>query len=119
MTNLQTNNTGIRALLAGAAAALLASTCCLGPLLLISLGVSGAWISQLTALEPFQPFFIAAAAIALLIAFRRIWRPAALCAPDQVCALPQVKRAYQVLFISVCLLVVAVLAFPLFAPLLY
>jgi len=33
-------------------AALLASACCLGSPVLITLGVSGAWIGSLTALEP-------------------------------------------------------------------
>jgi mercuric ion transport protein len=33
---------------AGALAALLASSCCLGPLVLLRLGVSGAWIGNLT-----------------------------------------------------------------------
>jgi len=44
--------TGLRPLLAGGLAALLASVCCIGPLLLIMLGVNGAWIGNLTALEP-------------------------------------------------------------------
>ncbi|MFX5506321.1 mercuric transporter MerT family protein, partial [Acinetobacter baumannii] len=46
---------GRRALFAGGIAAILASTCCLGPLLLIALGFSGAWIGNLTALEPYRP----------------------------------------------------------------
>jgi MerT mercuric transport protein len=45
--------------LAGAAAALGASACCAGPLLLVVLGVGGAWGSRLTALQPFQPLFVA------------------------------------------------------------
>lgn len=45
------------ALAAGGLAAILASTCCLGPLVLVALGVSGAWIGNLTALEPYRPVF--------------------------------------------------------------
>lgn len=48
---------GRGALLAGGLAAILASTCCLGPLVLIALGFSGAWIGNLTVLEPYRPFF--------------------------------------------------------------
>jgi len=54
----ETQGGGRGALLTGGLAAILASTCCLGPLVLITLGVSGAWISNLTLLEPYQPLFI-------------------------------------------------------------
>lgn len=110
---------GLRTLLAGGIAALLASSCCLGPLLLITLGFSGAWISKLTALQPYQPIFVGAALMALFLAGQRIWRPATPCGPDDVCALPRVKRAYQLLFSVVCALVLAALAFPLIAPRFY
>lgn len=85
-----TTGGGRCALLAGGLAAILASTCCLGPLVLVALGVSGAWIGNLTALEPYRPIFIAAASVALLFAYRRIFRPAQDCKPGEVCAIPQV-----------------------------
>ena len=110
---------GRTALLAGGVAAILASTCCLGPLLLILLGFSGAWIGNLTALEPLRPFFIGVALLALFLAWRRIWRPAADCPPGAVCALPQVKRSYQWLFGLVVLLVLIALVFPYVAPFFY
>lgn len=106
-------------LLAGALAALLASSCCLGPLVLLSLGVSGAWIGNLTALEPWRPLFIAVALAALALAARRIWRRVPACAPGEVCAVPRVRRGYQGLFGAVALLVLLALAFPWFAPLFY
>lgn len=107
------------ALLTGGVAAILASTCCLGPLVLILLGFSGAWIGNLTALEPYRPFFIGVALVALVFAGRRIWRPAAACLPGEVCALPQVRRNYQFLFGLVALLVLVALAFPYVAPFFY
>jgi len=110
---------GRGALLTGGLAAILASTCCLGPLVLITLGVSGAWISKLTLLEPYQPLFIGAAVVALFLAYRHIWRPAAECAPGQVCALPSVKRSYKLLFWIVVALVILALGFPLIAPWFY
>ena len=107
------------ALLAGGVAAILASTCCLGPLVLILLGFSGAWIGSLTALEPYRPYFIGVALVALFFAWRRIWRPAAACQPGEVCALPQVRRSYQLLFGLVAFLVLIALAFPYIAPFFY
>ena len=106
-------------LLAGALAALLASSCCLGPLVLLGLGVSSAWIGNLTALEPWRPLFIVVALGALLLAARRIWRPAAACSPGEVCAPPHVRRGYRLMFVAVTLLVGVALAFPWVAPWFY
>lgn len=110
---------GRNALLTGGLAAILASTCCLGPLVLITLGVSGAWISNLTLLEPYRPVFVGAAVVALFFAWKRIWRPVAACEPGQVCAVPQVNRSYKALFWIVVALVVVALGFPLIAPWFY
>ena len=88
---------GGRALIAGGLAALLASACCMGPLVLVLVGISGAWISNLAGLAPYQPIFVAASVAALFYAWRQIWRPVA-CAPDQVCAVPRVNLAYKLLF---------------------
>jgi len=114
-----TDSRGRGALLTGGLAAILASTCCLGPLVLITLGVSGAWISNLTLLEPYRPIFIGAAVVALFFAYRRIWRPAAACAPGQSCAQPSVNRSYKALFWIVVALVIVALGFPLIAPWFY
>ena len=51
------DQTGSGALFVGGLAAILASTCCLGPLVLVALGVSGAWIGNLTRLEPYRRVF--------------------------------------------------------------
>lgn len=109
------DKTGLRSLMAGGLATLLASACCLGPLVLITLGFSGAWISNLTVLEPYQPIFMGAALFALFFAGKRIWRPVAQCAPGELCALPRVRRAYQILFIGICALLLMALVVPLIA----
>jgi len=107
------------ALAAGGVAAILASTCCLGPLVLVALGFSGAWIGNLTVLEPYRPIFIGAALIALFFAWRRIFRPARECRSGDVCAIPQVKTTYKVIFWIVAVLVLVALAFPYVLPLFY
>ena len=86
---------GRGSLIAGGVAAVLASACCLGPLVLIALGVSGAWIGNLAALEPYRPWFIGAALVAMVFAWRRIYRPAQDCQPGDVCAVPQVRTTYK------------------------
>jgi mercuric ion transport protein len=110
---------GRGALLAGGLAAILASTSCLGPLVLITLGFSGAWIANLTMLEPYRPIFIGAALVALFFAWRRIWRPAETCRPGEICAAPQVKTTYKALFWLVAALVAIALGFPYLAPWFY
>ena len=110
---------GRGALVAGGLAAILASTCCLGPLVLIALGFSGAWIGNLTVLEPYRPIFIGAALVAMFFAYRRIYRPATACEPGEVCAIPQVKTTYKTLFWVVVALVLIALVFPYIAPLFY
>jgi len=44
----------------GVLGAVAASSCCILPLVLFSLGISGAWIGNLTALAPYQPVFVTA-----------------------------------------------------------
>ena len=113
------SKSGRGSLIAGGGAALLASACCLGPLVLIALGVSGAWIGNLAALEPYRPWFIGAALVAMVFAWRRIYRPAQDCDPGEVCAVPQVRTAYKITFWIVALLVLIALAFPFVLPLFY
>ena len=115
----QSSRGGRGALLTGAFAAILASSCCLGPLVLITLGISGAWISGLSLLEPYRPIFIGAAVIAMYFAYRQIWRPAASCTSGQICALPRVNRGYKLLFWIVVALLTIALGFPFIAPWFY
>ena len=103
----------------GGLAAVLASICCVGPLVLVSIGISGAWIGNLTVFEPYRPIFIGAALVALFFAYRRIFRPAQACKPGKVCAVPQVKTAYKSIFWIVAALTGAALAFPYILPLFY
>ena len=106
---------GRGALAAGGVAAILASACCLGPLVLLSLGIGGAWIANLTALEPYRPVFIGVALVALVLAGRRIFRPAADCKPGEGCATVPVRTTYKVLFWAIAALVLLGLVFPYIA----
>jgi mercuric ion transport protein len=113
------NRTGSGALLIGGLAAIVASTCCLGPLVLVVLGVSGAWIANLTKLEPYRLYFIGGAVIALFFAGRQIFRPVKACEPGQVCAVPQTRRVYKILFGLVSVFVFIALVYPYLVRFLY
>lgn len=106
-------------LLVGGLAAILASTCCLGPLVLLMLGIGGAWIANLTALEPYRPIFMGVAAVALFVSYRQIFRPATECQPGDVCAMPRVRTTCRALFGLVFVLLIIAAGFPLVVPYFY
>ena len=74
-----------RGLAVALGAAVAASACCTVPLLLVSLGVGGAWVGSLTAFEPFRPLFVAATVAALGYVGWREWRAARLAASGVDC----------------------------------
>ena len=110
---------GQGALFVGGLAAILASTCCLGPLVLLMLGISGAWIANFTALEPYRPIFIGVAAVALLFAYRHVFRPAVACQPGEVCAIPEVRTTYRILFGLVVVMLLVAVGYPWIVTYLY
>ena len=74
----------------GVIGAIIASACCVIPLLLVTVGVSGAWISNLAALEPFKPY-VAAVTLSLIgFGFWRVYlQPKPACIDGTYCAKPQ------------------------------
>jgi mercuric ion transport protein len=99
-------------------AAIAGSLCCVAPLVLLTLGISGAWISQLTALEPYRPFFIGVMLVFISLAFRQLYIVPARCAPNEACANPRLQRRARQIFWVVVVLLAALTAFPWYAPLL-
>jgi mercuric ion transport protein len=108
--------TATKQLWASALAAIIGSLCCVAPLVLITLGISGAWISQLTALEPYRPIFIGSMLIFLGLAFRQLYIVPARCAPGEVCANPRFQRRQRQIFWVVAVGLAALIAFPWYAP---
>lgn len=106
-------------LIAGLLAGLTASACCAGPLILLMLGISGSWIGNLSALEPYRPVFILVAFVFLALAYRNIYRSPKACRTDAVCATQQGKRSQQFIFWVTTLIVVLSIAFPWYGPLLF
>ncbi len=108
-------------LIGGVIAAIAASLCCVGPLVLVMLGIGGAWVSNLAVLEPFRPYFLGAAIIALFFAWKKIYRDSAatVCRQGSLCVMPQSNRIYKVLFWIVAVLIVLAMTFPDIAPLFY
>jgi mercuric ion transport protein len=104
----------------GVIGAVLASTCCIGPLALLALGVSGAWIGNLAALEPYKPYFAAVALVFIGLGFRRVYfRPKPACAAGSLCARPQSYRITKAALWVASVLVLLALTIHWWAPLFY
>lgn len=104
----------------GTIGALLASSCCVVPLLLVTLGVSGAWIGNLTALAPYKPYFITAAVPLLGAAFWQVYFKAEkTCGAGPDCARPlSIRITKTVLWLATALVLLAATV-NLWAPLFY
>src|SRR5262245_46772607 len=110
---------GKGSLVAGALAAIGASVCCVGPLVLLALGVGGAWVANLTALEPYRPLLIGFTLMFLGLAFRRLYLMPAVCTPGALCADLTSRKRQRTVFWTVSALLLALLALPWAAPLFY
>lgn len=106
-------------LVAGVLAAIGASVCCVAPLVLLALGIGGAWIGNLTAFEPYRPLFVGLTLLFLGLAFRKLYLVPQACTPGTPCADSQTAKRQRVTFWSVAVLLLGLLAVPWFAPLFY
>lgn len=98
--------------------ALAASSCCTLPLLLFTLGVSGAWIGNLTRLAPYQLYFIAATIVFLGCGYWLVHRASKVaCADETACARPLPNRLVKAGLVLATVLVLAALGFDFVAPL--
>jgi mercuric ion transport protein len=104
----------------GVIGALAASSCCIVPLVLFGLGVSGAWIANLTQLAPYQPYYIAGTVACLAGGYGLVYRSRKIaCTDGQVCARPLSNRIVTSGLILATILVVGALAFDFLAPLFF
>jgi len=112
----QPKRAGLAAIGAGVSA-ILASSCCILPLVLFSVGAGGVWIGNLTALAPYQPMFVAAGAGFLGYGFYSVYRkPKAACADGASCGRSLPHRAVKTGLWAATALIAAALAFPYVAP---
>jgi mercuric ion transport protein len=102
----------------GLLGALAASSCCILPLALFGLGVSGAWIGNFTRLAAYQPYFLAATLMFLGYGYWLVYRSSTRnCADGEVCARPLPNRVVKTSLILATILVAAALGLDFIAPL--
>jgi mercuric ion transport protein len=107
------------ALAGGVLAGIGASACCVGPFLLLSLGIGGAWIGHLTALEPYRPIFIGLTILFLGLAFRKLYLVPQNCAVEDNCIADRTRRVQRILFWIFVPLSLGLVASPWILPLFY
>jgi len=102
----------------GMLGALAASACCILPLVFVTVGISGAWIGNLTALSPYKPYFAAGTLALVGYGYYLVYvRPKQACA-DGSCSRPLPGRVVKLSLLIATVLVVVALAFDYVAPLL-
>ena len=99
-------------MIAAVIAAIGASLCCIGPLVLLALGIGGTWMSNLTAMEPYRPIFIGITLVFIFLAFRKLYLIPRQCAPGDACAIPSTLRNQRIIFWVVSVVLIALLTFP-------
>ncbi len=101
----------------GILGAIAATSCCIVPLALFSLGITGAWIGNLAALTPYQPIIIPITGGFLGYGYYLVyWKPKKAYAEGSACARPLPNRIVKSALWSATVLVAAAIAFPYVAP---
>lgn len=95
--------------------ALAMTSCCILPLVLVSLGVGGVWIAQLTALYAYKWITFSIAAAFIGWGFWKAYRPAE-CREGAACARPVNKTIMRASLWFATFVVLVALIFPYITP---
>jgi mercuric ion transport protein len=106
-------------LITGVLAGIGASLCCVVPLVLLSLGLGGAWVANLTAFAPMRPVFLLLTLFFVGLAFRKLYLIPQTCEPGKPCADDETIYRQRVIFWVVTIPLLGLLAFPWVAPMFY
>lgn len=99
-------------------AAIAATLCCIAPLILFVLGISGAWISNLIALEPYKPYFLIAALIFVTLGFWQAYKKPSSqdCKPGTFCARPVSDKFNKIMLFVATGVILLTIIYPYIAP---
>lgn len=100
------------AMTGGILGALAMTSCCILPLVLFSLGATGAWIAQLGALYQYKWFFFAFAGGSLAYGLWKIYRPTPRTCEDGPCERPVNQKFMKGALWTATFVVALSLAFP-------
>lgn len=99
---------------------LAASACCVLPLVLLWLGISGAWTANLTALAEYNLWFLSSALLMLGLSYRLIFSNSKnKCDDGKMCAKRLPQRLVKSAFWMALILIIVAAAFPYAVSLYY
>lgn len=108
------------AAIASVMAALLASSCCVVPLVLVTLGASGVWIGSLSSLNPYKGYFAAVALVFLAAGFWQAYKKQPVeCEAGTFCAKPASRRITRTVLWVAAMLILLSLSIDWWAPFFY
>lgn len=108
------------ALIGALGASFLASVCCIGPLLLVALGVGGAGAGYLTFFAPYRPYIIVLVVLSLGYSYYKLYiNPSpSPCEIGFTCTVPKMLFFQRVIFWIITILSIVLLALPWYSSLL-
>ncbi|MBI1201885.1 MAG: mercury transporter MerT [Rhodopseudomonas sp.] len=98
-------------------AAFAATSCCILPVVLFSLGISGAWISNFTQLAPYKPIFVVVTLGFVGAGYWLVYRASKqACADGRACARPLSNKLVMIALVAATVIVIAAFGFDYLAP---
>lgn len=92
------------------------TSCCIVPLLFLSVGLGGAWMGSLAVLAPYKPLFIVLTAALLGYGYYVVYFASKRCADDDTCAALRTTRKMKLVLWGVTALALAGWASQHFEP---
>ncbi len=77
--------------------ALVSSICCIGPLIIMTLGIGSVWMSDIMIFSAYRPFFIILAVLSLSYSFYKLYFKSD-CKIGEKCAMPPSLRIQRIIF---------------------
>ena len=99
--------------------AIVASTCCVLPVILFALGISGAWISNLVSLARYKPFFIVLSLVFIGIGFWMVYFKPQISIPNvqsTSCYRPFSEKTIKIMLWFSVIIILIVFLIPYIAP---
>lgn len=109
------NKSGWGSITGALGASLLASLCCIGPLIIVSLGAGGVWASYAFIFEPYRPYLIALVAVLFGYAYYKLYINPPPCGIEAGCISPRMFFIQRVIFWIILAISIALITFPYYA----
>jgi mercuric ion transport protein len=103
-------------LIGGLLAGIGASACCVGPFLLLSMGIGGSWIGNLTAMTTYRPYLIGLTLVFLGLAFRKLYLVPQSGGVGSACSLPDTLKKQRIVFWILSIFILLMVTFQYYGP---